>query len=155
MAERERVKVRTKAAQLQAFTDRVGLPFEQEGRLVRLQEIRGELETLLSGTEGRERIAGLVEEYAGIKEGAIPEPQREPEAQQPEPEAIDEIAVADKVEVPERPGAVIIPFPTAPPGSLTLEWRQSTLFDNVRPAQQRRVEATNRAEGRAVQLSLF
>jgi hypothetical protein len=151
-AEAERGKARTKASQLEGYTGRVGLPFERDDRLRRLHEIRAELETLLSGAEGRERIDGLVAEYDAIKGGAVIEHQPELEI---ETETVAEPTITEE---PEREGAVIIPFIPAPPQRdrvLIDVWKQKSLFEVTKPARQKKFEPIKWTVGRPVQLSLF
>jgi N12 class adenine-specific DNA methylase len=113
--QRERERARLKAVQIEGYRGRVGQMFDQDGKLERLQEIRADLEGLLSGTGDRSRIDILVAEYGSLKEEP---PKPRPQAElpvivdiAPVRESAVERAKDRLVEAWERPSPQIIAIP--------------------------------------------
>ncbi|WP_368040550.1 hypothetical protein [Roseicella sp. DB1501] len=140
---------RIKIGQLAAFKDRVGLPFEQEDRLRALEAIRTELEGLLAGTEGRERIDALVDGYKAMK--GAPEVVAAAEAV-PEPEPVPIVVPTPAIPEPVQPVEVEPPPPRVEKPGVLVEAFQASLFEPNKPKPQPKPKST---AARPVQLSLF
>jgi hypothetical protein len=161
-AAKAREKRRVSLGQLDAYRERVGLPFEQEDRLEALHGLRSELETLLSSPpeEGaRERIDAAVAAFQTMRDAPDLPPAPTPEAEPPHhaPHRVPH-EEADALDTP----AIVVPFPLAEAGPLPTPetpsappaWtarvrengrpaRQASLFDQPRPVAAEPVRRTD------------